>query len=79
MTILKSIGVMSLAKIFAVLGAIMGFIAGVIFALLSLALGPLMNTANVFPMAGIGIAAIVVFPIMYAIFGFIAGAIEAFL
>ncbi len=76
----KKIGVFSLAKIEAVMGAVIGFIAGIIWAIIGTAFigfaGPGMPFGS-----GLlfGIAAIVLLPILYALIGFIGGALVAFI
>lgn len=69
---LKYIHPMSLAKIVAVIYAIVGFIAGIVIALFGVA------SLGIFG-AAFGIASIIIFPILYAILGFICGAIGALL
>ena len=76
MAILKKIGVLSFAKLQAVLMAIFGLIAGVIYGFFGIVVGAIAGSAVI---AGLGIVAIIVLPIMYGIFGFIGGAIIAFL
>ena len=72
----KKFDIMSVAKIQAVIMAICGFIAGIIMA----AIGEsAMLLTGVSGGAGLGIAAIVIFPITYAILGFVGGAIGAFI
>lgn len=66
---LKKLGVLSVAKIEAVIMAIFGFIFGIIFAI----------TGTAFGGPAFGILSIVVFPIMYAVLGFVSGAIGAWL
>jgi len=78
---LKSIDVMSLATVSAVIAAIWGFVAGIFMALgasMASSLGAFAGT-EMLPMAGFGFAAIVIFPIVYAIMGFVGGAITAFI
>ncbi|MEA2055307.1 MAG: hypothetical protein U9O49_00560 [Candidatus Thermoplasmatota archaeon] len=80
---LRKLGVMSVAKIYAVLGAIGGFIVGLIVSIMSLAFGSVISAVGgTAAMSGIfmgGVFAVIVMPIAYAIFGFIGGAIGAFL
>ena len=68
MVVIKKLGVLSVAKLQAVLMAIVGFIAGLSFAVFGDILFP-----------GLGLLTIVIMPIIYAIMGFIGGAIGAFL
>ncbi|RMG82927.1 MAG: hypothetical protein D6707_01960 [Bacteroidetes bacterium] len=74
---LKRIGVLSLAKLQAVLMAFVGLIAGISYAIMGATFASLAGSAGLG--AGLGFLAIIIFPILYAIFGFIGGAIEAFL
>jgi hypothetical protein len=82
--IIKSIRVLSLAKIMAAIYAAMGLFAGLIFSLISVfgvAMGSLFQHANGAPDAifgtifGVlfGLGAVIVLPIFYGIMGFIAG------
>ena len=81
--VLKSVGVMSCAKIAGTLYGLMGILIGGIFALIStlgLALGQ--GASSQVPAwlgAIFGVGAIVLFPIVYGIMGFIGGLITAFL
>ena len=77
MTQLKRLGVMSVARLYAILMAIAGFIVGLFMAILSLISGMAANSAVLG--FGLGLASIIVFPIIYAVTGFICGAIGAFL
>ena len=82
---LRKLGVMSVAKIYAVLGAIGGFIVGIIVSIMSLAFSSVISSASAgtAAMSGLfmagGVFAVIVMPIVYAILGFISGAIGAFL
>jgi hypothetical protein len=82
--IIKSIRVLSLAKIMAAIYAAMGLFAGLIFSLISVfgvAMGSLFQHANgatdaIFgTIFGVlfGLGAVIVLPIFYGIMGFIAG------
>ena len=74
---IKKFDVMSVAKIYAVILAVIGFIEGLLFALI----GGLLSTVGTGGAAvglGFGIAGIIILPIVFAIMGFIAGAIGAF-
>jgi hypothetical protein len=79
--VLKSIGVMSAAKVvgvlYAVMGILMGVLFGAIFALIpAMASGPNGDVPGwLAPMFGFG--AIVFMPVVYGIMGFIGGAIAA--
>jgi len=74
MVVLKHIGVLSAAKILALLGLVIGFIYGAFFS----ALMPVMPGISSF--APMGAVALIVGGIIFgAIFGFIYGAVVAFL
>ena len=82
MVVLKRVGVMSVAKILAVLSAIVGLIEGIMFAGLGSMLGMLGGMLSGTPVAMLGVfgfSAIIIFPVAGAISGFIGGAIGAFL
>jgi hypothetical protein len=76
--VLKSVGVLSAAKVSGALMALMGLIFGGIMALIS-SVGIAINAQHNGPQfpAVLGIGAIVFVPIFYGIFGFIMGAIYA--
>ena len=78
--VLKSIGVLSAAKIAAVMYMVMGFLAGLFFAAIFSMMpagleGPDAPPAFLAPMFGIG--AIVIMPVMYGAIGFCVGAVGA--
>jgi len=74
MVVLKHIGVLSAAKIVALLGLVAGLVYGLFFS----ALMPLMPGISSF--AAMGAVALVIIGIIFgAIFGFIYGAVVAFL
>ncbi len=79
--VLKSIGVLSAAKIVGVMYAVMGLIMGFVFAGLFSMIPAMAPTGQdqipgwIAPMFGVG--SIVILPIMYGIMGFIGGAIGA--
>lgn len=93
MPVLKRLGIMSVAKITAVIGVIVGLIMGIIFALISLLFGsftavPVGYGASPYDMMGpgmmggggfgaFGLLAIVILPIVYGIGGFIYGTVVA--
>jgi hypothetical protein len=78
MHIVKSVGVMSVAKIMGMIYACMGLLL-VPFFLLASVLGSMAGQEKT-PLAGIfGIGFAVVAPVLYGVIGFIAGAIGAFL
>ena len=78
--VLKSIGVMSAAKIVAVMYAVLGLIGGLMFGAI-FSLIPLGEASSgevpswIAPMFGMG--AIVIMPIVYGVMGFCIGAIGA--
>ena len=71
---ITKLGILSVAKIQAIIMAIFGLIIGILIAIVSALHIPMQN-AGFGP--ELGIAAIIIFPIMYAIIGFIAGALGA--
>lgn len=77
--VVRSLGVLSLAKIMGILYAALGFIAGCIFALISLLGGAIGSAAadSPEPFLGVifGVGAIIFLPIMYGLLGFIGGLI----
>ncbi|MCX6700357.1 MAG: hypothetical protein NTV68_10610 [Methanomicrobiales archaeon] len=75
---IKSLNVMSVAKIGAILGLIFGLIEGIIMALVVGSMGVIAK--NLIPMAGLGAGLILVFAIIFGLIGgFIGGAIWAFI
>ena len=78
--IIKRIGPLSVAKLAAVLHAVMGLVVGGIFSLVGLAGGFASETAGAAGVgAMIGVAAIVVFPIFYGVMGFVLTLFAAWL
>lgn len=79
----KKIDIVSLAKIEGALGAILGFIAGLIVAGFSSMFWGFASMAEAGVPRGagalFGVTAIIAFPIIYGILGFIGGIITAFL
>jgi len=74
MSVLKHVGVLSAAKIMALLGLVIGLIYGVIFSLL------LPTIPRLAALAGMGAVALIIGGIVFgAIGGFIYGAVVAFL
>lgn len=83
---IKRVGVLSLAKIQAVVMAAIGVFVGVIYALMMLTFGAVMmsqaGNSGIGAMAGGvagGLLMIVIIPVFYAVLGFITGAISAFI
>jgi len=77
MTVIKRVGVLSVAKVQAIIMAVFGLIVGVIYAFAGAVFGAMMGSAGLG--AGLGFAAIIILPIFYAVIGFISGAIGAWL
>ena len=82
---IRRVGVLSLARIMAILYAGIGFIGGAIFACFAL-LGVGMATAArhdaslpSFVPALFGVGAVILFPIMYGIMGFVGGVLTGWL
>ena len=77
--VLRSIGVLSTGKLLGIFYALLGLIFGGFFAVFSLAAGAgnMPQNGSAVPMAGLGVAAVIVMPIMYGFFGFIGGVISA--
>ncbi len=75
MKVIKKIGVLSFAKIEAVLMAIVGLAYGIIFAVFG---GGALTEAGAIG-AGYGVLGIIILPIMYAVMGFVLGAVGAYL
>jgi hypothetical protein len=78
MSVLKHVGIMSVAKIMAVMGLVFGFIMGLFAGMLTSVLGALVPGGGGMA-AGIGIMSIILATIFGAIGGFIYGAVLAFL
>ena len=76
MKVIKSIEIISWAKIHALFGIVIGLIYGIIFAVLGTAVSIHAGMPGV---GAFGLMSIIIFPIMFAIMGFICGAIMAFL
>jgi hypothetical protein len=79
MAVLRAVGVMSVAKVSAVLMAIAGLIEGILFAGLGTMIGSLAEGTPMAALGAFGVTAVVMFPIGGAISGFIGGAISAIL
>ena len=81
MMILKKLGVFSVAKIYAFIMAVLGFVVGLFysfFGALALTLEETQGTALGLSTT-LGLAALVVIPVVYGIMGFVIGALGAFL
>jgi hypothetical protein len=76
---LKRVGVLSVAKMYALIAAVFGLIIGVFYGMFIALFTALMSSASGGSAAagGIGIIAVFIFPILYGIMGFIAGALGA--
>jgi hypothetical protein len=77
MVVLRKVGIMSVAKVLAVLMAIAGLIEGIVFASLGTMIGSIAEGTPAAALGAFGLMAIVIFPIGGAISGFIGGAISA--
>lgn len=85
MMVIKRMNPMSVGKIYAVLGAIMGVLVGLMFFAFSQATSSLYSGSSAYGgskvpqglLAGLGAFAIIVAPIVYGIGGFIGGVIGA--
>jgi hypothetical protein len=73
---IKSIDIMSWAKIHALFGIVFGLFYGIMFAVMGAAMGLSRGVPGV---EAFGVLSIVIFPIIFAICGFIGGAITALL
>jgi hypothetical protein len=75
----KKFDVYSVAKVYAVIGVVIGFFIGLMIAIFA-GLGSAASDTMGFPgvgLVGMGVAAIVVAPIVYGIMMFISGAVSA--
>ena len=73
---IKRIGVLSMAKIQALVMGVMGILLGLIYAIMGIFYGV---TNNSFLIGfGLGVLAIILVPLMYGGFGFVCGAFGAF-
>jgi hypothetical protein len=75
--VIKSVGVVSVGKMYGAVCAAMGLLGGVFIAALGSVSSSLASAAgtSVMPFAGFGVAAIIVLPIIYGFIGFIGGLI----
>lgn len=86
---LKKLGVMSVAKVYGLLGVVFGLIVGIALALFGAAFsGTGIEGTGIQPytvadgsnlVAGFGLAAIIIAPIVYGVLFFIMGAVGAFI
>ena len=81
-SVIRRVGVLSVAKLQGTLYALLGLLAGAVFALLSLfgvALGSSMGTDSHGSILGValGVGAIVFFPLVYGLLGFVVGLLGA--
>jgi len=76
MAVIKSVEIMSWAKIQALFGIVFGLLYGIVVGLVLTAVGVGMDRGG---MTAFGIASVVIFPIIFGIMAFIGGAITAFL
>jgi hypothetical protein len=77
MPVLKRVGIVSVAKINAVIGIVIGLIMGIIIGLVSTLFGSAFDMMGGGGFGALGLLAIVIFPIVYGIGGFISGAVVA--
>ena len=78
MTVLKHIGVLSLAKIMALIGLVVGLLVGIFWGALFAVAAPFMPGYHPFAALG-GFAIVVLCLVLGAVGGFIHGAVVAFL
>jgi len=76
---IRSIGVLSCAKMMGALYGVLGLIVGAFMTLFSALGAAFSNDGNGAAALGLGAAAIIVIPITYGIMGFVGGAIMGFL
>jgi hypothetical protein len=81
-SVIRRLGVLSVAKLQGTLYALLGLLVGAVFALFSLfgaALGSSMGSdhqGSIFG-AALGVGAIVIFPVFYGLLGFVVGLVVA--
>jgi hypothetical protein len=75
-TRIRNINPLQLGIVYAALYALIGLLAGVIFALVSMAAGSMAAASGI---PNLGWLSVIIFPICYGIIGFIAGLIIALL
>lgn len=74
----KKLGVLSVAKLQAVIMALVGLLLGILSVIMGAVLGSMFG-GSASMLGSFGVIGIIVFPIVYAIIGFIGGAISALL
>jgi len=75
---LKRVGVVSVAKIYGIIMAIIGLFVGILIALFGTGAAAIAGMPGVVAISA-GILSIILFPILYGIIGFLMGAIGAIL
>ena len=73
---IKKLGILSVAKIYAITMAIFGLIFGAIVTIISLAVSSVVQGEG---FGGYGAASIILLPIFYGVLGFVSGAIGAWI
>ena len=78
---IKRVGVLSVAKVFGVMGFIFGLIIGLMFFMFSSFIAVLDKQSDVPSMlfAGLGFFMVILLPILYGVVGFVSGAISAWM
>lgn len=74
-SVLKRVGVLSVAKLYAAIMGVMGIFVGIIYAFFGAILGAASGSAGLG--AGLGLAALILVPLLYAGLGFLMGALTA--
>jgi len=74
--VIRRVGVLSLARLYAAIAAAVGLLAGVLVAAAG-SLGSALSSSgeDLLPFAGFGVLAIVALPVLYGVLGFVGGAI----
>lgn len=78
--VIKSVGVLSVGKMYAAISAAMGLLFGIIVAVFSMAgfgMGLADESPNAFLAPIFGVGAVIALPIFYGCMGFVAGAVGA--
>lgn len=76
---ITKIGAMSLGKILGIMYALMGFIFGAIFTLISILGTAIFSSENTGSSLLFGLGAVIFFPILYGVLGFLFGAIAGWI